>query len=174
MPLITVKAGTGMPPGTYPATLISISPKRMVTQYSKNGEEQDFLEWAWDVDGTEIRSLTTTATGPKSRIFEYLVALLGADKVVVDAGFEENDLVGKRALLSLVLNDDGFSKVDRVVAAPKQAPRAAQPAPRPSAVQPTPAAPAPAVGQRVTQQVIAPDDDDAPLPAYAGDDDLPF
>jgi hypothetical protein len=126
MPLITVKAGTpAIPPGTYLADLISIAPKRMVTQYSKNGEEQDFLEWTWLVHGkqkeAEINSLTTTATGPKSRIFEYLVALLGADKVVVDAGFEENDLVGKRVMVQIIATDDGFSKIDRIMGAPEGA-----------------------------------------------------
>jgi len=99
VPLITVKSGSSVPAGTWLAELVGIAPKRMVTQYSKNGEEQDFLEWTWLVHGKdgdgEINSLTTTATGPKSRIFEYLVALLGAAKVQVDAGFEESDLVGK-------------------------------------------------------------------------------
>ena len=141
MPLITVKAGTpAVAPGTYTATLIGIAPKRMVTQYSKNGEEQDFLEWTWDVNGTTITSLTTQATGPKSRIFEYLVALLGADKVVIDAGFEENDLVGKQVLVQIVATDDGFSKIDRIMGAPKGAAApAAAPAPVAAAAAPAPA-----------------------------------
>jgi hypothetical protein len=127
VPLITVKAATpSIAPGTYLGTLVGIAPKSLVTQYSKNGKPDDFLEWTWDIDGDEITSLTTLATGPKSRIFEYLVALLGADKVQIDAGFEENDLVGKSAMLSIIINDDGFSKVDRIVAAPKasKAPKA--------------------------------------------------
>lgn len=137
MPLITVKSGSSVPAGTWLADLLSIAPKRMVTQYSKNGEEQDFLEWTWLVHGPEdgeINSLTTTATGPKSRIFEYLTALLGADKVKVDAAFEESDLVGKQVMVQIVITDDGFSKIDKIMGAPKggkapaAAPAAAQPA----------------------------------------------
>ena len=139
MPLITVKSGSSVPAGTWLAELVGIAPKRMVTQYSKNGEEQDFLEWTWLVHGregdAEVTSLTTTATGPKSRIFEYLVALLGADKVKVDAGFEESDLVGKQVMVQIVLTDDGFSKIDKIMGAPQGGaqPVAATAAPVPAA-----------------------------------------
>lgn len=132
MPLIEVTAGAPtIPAGTYLAEVVGISPKSMVTRFSKNGEEQDFLEWTWLVHGkdddAEIRSLTTTQTGPKSRIFEYLVALLGAGRVDVGAGFEETDLIGKTAMVAIVINEEGFSKVDRVVAAPvAAAPRGAK------------------------------------------------
>jgi hypothetical protein len=136
VPLITVKAGTpAIPAGTYLADLIGITPKRMVTQYSKNGEEQDFLEWLWLVHGEdreiEVNSLTTTATGPKSRIFEYLVAMLGSDKVQIDAGFDESDLVGKQVMVQIITTDEGFAKIDRVMGAPKggkTAPAVAAPA----------------------------------------------
>jgi hypothetical protein len=130
VPLITVKAGTPIvPPGTYRADLVGIAPKRMVTAFSKNGEEQDFLEWTWLVHGenkqAEITSLTSVATGPKSRIFEYLVALLGADKVKIDAGFDEADLVGKTVMVQIVATEDGFSKVDKIMGAPKGQTKAA-------------------------------------------------
>jgi len=150
MPLITVSAGTpAIPAGTYPATLIGIAPKRMATSFT-NGEEQDFLEWTWLVEApekdVEITSLTSTATGPKSRIFEYLLALVGPEKAAVGAGFEENDLVGVKVLVSTVVTDQGFAKIDKIVAAPRgrQAAAAAAPAPRVQA------------------------------PAAAPDDDLPF
>jgi hypothetical protein len=132
MALITVKAAVPLiAPGTYDATLIGIAPKRMVTQFSKNGEEQDFLEWTWDVDGQTITSLTTVASGPKSRINEYLVALLGADKVTIGANFDEADLVGKVVMVQIVTTEDGFSKIDRLMAAKKTvtAPRATEAAP---------------------------------------------
>lgn len=122
MPLITVKAAVpSIPAGTHRATLISIAPKSMVTQYSKIGPdgkplEQDFLEWTWDIKGETINSLTTVASGPKSRINEYLVALMGADKVQIGAGFEESDLVGKQVMAQVIVNDDGFSKIDRLMA----------------------------------------------------------
>jgi hypothetical protein len=124
MPLITVSAGTpAIPAGTYPATLVGIRPKSLVTKFSTDGKEQDFLEWTWLVEApdkdVEINSLTSTATGPKSRIFEYLLALLGTPKVDVGAGFDEGDLVGKKVLVSTTVTEDGFAKIDQIVAAPR-------------------------------------------------------
>lgn len=139
MPLITVSAGTpAIPAGSYPATLVGIAPKRLVTKFSVNGEEQDFLEWAWLVEGpetdVEIRSLTSLATGPKSRIFEYLLALVGPQKAAVGAGFDENDLVGKKVMVSTIVDDGGFSKIDKIVAAPRArtAPAASAPVQAPT------------------------------------------
>lgn len=124
MPIITVTAGTpAIPAGTYLAELIDVTPKRMVTQYSKNGEEQDFLEWTWLLHASdrdvEITSLTTTATTPKSRINEYLTALLGADKVVVNASFDTDTLIGKQVMVQTIVQESGFAKIDKIVAAPK-------------------------------------------------------
>ena len=152
MPLITVSAGTPiLPPATYDATLIGIAPKKLTTKFSKPGVEDDFLEWTWLVEGedkdVEITSLTSVATGPKSRIFEYLTALLGADKVVIDAGFEEADLVGKKAQVSIVTTEDGFSKIDKIVS-PKVTRRAA-----------SAAAPAAAAAPVKAPAVDLPDDD---------------
>ena len=130
MPLITLSEGApAIPAGTYPATLVGINPKRMVTSFSKNGEEQDFLEWTWLVEAKdadiEVNSLTSTATGPASRIAEYLAALVGTDKAVIGAGFDEGDLVGKKVLVATSVTDKGFAKIEKVVAAPVAAPRRA-------------------------------------------------
>jgi hypothetical protein len=119
MPLIVVKdAVPTVAPGTYLATVIAVTEKSLVTKFSKDGKPDDFLEWTWDINGEEVRSLTSVASGPKSRTNEYLVALFGANKVNVGAGFDEKDLVGKSAMVQIVLNEEGFSKVDRVMAAP--------------------------------------------------------
>ena len=143
MPLITVSAGTPVvPAGTHPATLIGIAPKRLATKFSKPGEEDDFLEWTWLVEGpekdVEITSLTSVATGPKSRIFEYLVALMGAENVNIGLGLDENDLVGKKVQVQTIVTEDGFSKIDKLVALAKPRTRAAAPAAAPVA----PSAPA--------------------------------
>lgn len=148
MPLIVVGAGTPIvPPGTYPATLVAIAPKRLATKFSEPpGTEQDFLEWTWLVEGpdkdAEITSLTSLATGPKSTMFAILTALLGPDAVQVGAGFEESDLVGKPVMIQIV-EDQGFSKVDKVIAAPAKGRRGAAAAP--------------------AQDVKAQDDDDLPF-----------
>jgi hypothetical protein len=124
VPLITVTAGTpAVKPGTYPATLVGVTTKPVVSQYTTPpGQTVDMLEWTWLVEGpekdVEITTLSSFATTPKSNLMMYLVALMGADKVEVDAGFEEGDLVGKRVMVTVVTKDDGFAKIDKVVAAP--------------------------------------------------------
>ena len=158
MPLIEVSAGTpAIPAGTYLASVVGIAPKTMTTKFSKPGQEDDFLEWEWLVDydgGTELRSLTTTATGPKSRIFEYLTALLGGG-VEIGMGFEETDLIGKQAQLSIIVDENGFSKVDRIVAPLRASSSPAKSAPK--AAEAPKAAPAP-----------------EEAPEAASEDDLPF
>jgi hypothetical protein len=137
MPLFTINAGTPtVPAGTYPATLISITPKRMASQFADPpGSEQDVLEWTWLVEGpekdVEITSLTSYATSPKSNIRKYLVALIGAEKATAEGtGFDEGDLVGKKVMVGVVVADNGFSKIDTVVAAPRgRQAAAAAPAP---------------------------------------------
>jgi hypothetical protein len=155
VPLITVTAGTPvLPAATYPATLIGIAPKRMATKFSNPpGSEDDFLEWTWLVEGperdVEITSLTSVATGPKSRIVEYLVALLGADKVDVGLGLEENDLVGKKVQVQTIVTEDGFTKIDKIIGV--------------------------AVSRRASATAAAAAPVKAPAPPVANDlDDLPF
>jgi len=148
VPLIEVKPGTPLiPQGTYLAVLTGIKPKKLHTQYSKPGVEDDFLEWTWEIDTdektVEITSLTSLATGPKSRIYEYLLALVGPEKAQIGAGFEETDLVGKTVMASVVVTEDGFSKIETIVPAPKT--RAAAPAAAPKAeAKPVEVAPSPA------------------------------
>jgi hypothetical protein len=135
MPLIVVSAATPViPPGTYPATLIGIAPKKLITKFSKPGVEDDFLEWTWQVEGPdediEITSLTSVATGPKSRIVEYLTAMLGAEAVGVGLGFDEKDLVGKKVQVQTIVTEDGYSKIDKIVGAAQPRRATAVTAPR--------------------------------------------
>jgi hypothetical protein len=127
VPVITVSQGTPvLPPGSYQATLIDVVPKSFPTKYSKNGEDQNFFEWTWDVDGIEITSLTTQATGAKSRINEYLTAMLGKDGFKIGDNIDTDDLIGKQVTLAII-EDNGFSKVDRVVGPMKAPAPKAQP-----------------------------------------------
>jgi hypothetical protein len=141
MPLFTVSAGAPiLAPGTYPATVIGIAPKKLNTKFSQPGVEDDFLEWTWLVEGpeqdVEITSLTSVATGPKSAIVRYLTALLGAGNFDVGQGFEENDLVGKKAQV-VIVEKEGFSKIENVVASPVASRRGAAAPAAPAAVAPS-------------------------------------
>jgi hypothetical protein len=116
MPLIKVTSGApNIPPGTTAATLISLRPKVINTADG----EKDVLEWTFSTDNGEISAISSLNTGPKSKTFGFLVALLGKDNVNIDDGFDEPDLVGKQALASIVIDDRGWPKIDALIPMPK-------------------------------------------------------
>ena len=170
MPLITVKApAPALDPDTYLATLVGVRPLNMVTQYSKPDPKtgkpmaQDFIEWTWDVDGTEITSMCTLNFGEKATMTKILSALLGAGAVKVGMELEENDLVGNQVMIQVGLNDQGFSKIEGYVAAPKgKAEKQGALAALKAEVK------GPAEAPAVTQTVSPKREDDEP------EDDLPF
>jgi hypothetical protein len=135
MPVITVGSGaaTDIKPGTYEATLIAVNVKHLVPGFNNpNNEEKMFYEWVFALDnGEQVQGLTSSFTGPKSTTFKYLVALEGPDKVVPGVGFDTDLLIGKRALVQIGLNDNGWPRIEGLMpplkpAAPV-APRAAAP-----------------------------------------------
>lgn len=123
MPLFAIKeVEPTFPPGTYEMVLIAVKPKTITPKMGPDaGKELERLEWKWgdpEDEALDITQLTSFATSPKSRINEILVALLGPDNVQIGMEFEEADLIGKKALVTIGLNDAGYSRVDQVTALP--------------------------------------------------------
>lgn len=124
MPFITVSAGApsaDVEPGVYEATLIDVQEDTITTN---DRGDVDVYRWRWALDlgddnGVEVESLTSVNTSPKSKLFGYLVALLGADKVGVGKDFEQTDLIGREALITIIKNADGWPKVEQVTGKPK-------------------------------------------------------
>ena len=167
MSLITVGSGapeSELEPGTYPASLAALSQKRI----NVRGEDSDVFEWVFHIpvqdggDPIPVNGLTSTMTGPKSKTWAFLQALLGPQAVEPGKQFGPDDLVGKEALVNVELNANGYPKVTGIVAMPKSMARPAAPA---ATATPTPAAPA--APRRTVAQAVQPD-------AEGTDDDLPF
>lgn len=142
MPRITLTSGSPViEPGVYLADLIDVREKRLVTAFSKNGEEQDFFEWFWMVHGPDgdlqITSLTSLSPHPMSNITKYMTALVGADKAKPGLDMDTDELIGKTALVQIGLNDAGFARIEQIMAAPKtqKGQKAASPAPAPVATE---------------------------------------
>ena len=115
MPFITVGATSDVDAGTYEATLTAINEKMVPSKFN-NGEDAPALEWVFALDnGDEVNGLTSTYTSPKSKAFAYLTALLGKSRVVAGAGFELDDLIGKRALVQVGINDGGWPRIENVM-----------------------------------------------------------
>ena len=125
MSLIEVSAPvTDLEPGSYEMVLVAVQ-KKVIDSFVGEGlygpDSGERLVWTWgdpEDDTVEIDGLSTLSTGPKSRTFEILTALLGPDAVASGAKFDEKDLVGKRAIVTIALNDKGYPKVSAVTAVP--------------------------------------------------------
>lgn len=121
-----IKTSSGMPaldiePGTYPATLVGV---RQIT-IQVDGDDKTMFEWTFDLgDDLELSGLTSLFTGPKSKTWKFLVALLGAENVKVDQDFDPADLIGKTALVTVEPNRNGYPRVTECVAPPRTRTRA--------------------------------------------------
>ena len=88
---ITVNRGgpspdNDIPDGVYPLTLFEISDPRPVdaTRGPNAGKTIMLIDWSWTIswpghplDARTLDSATSTASGPKSKMFSYLTALFG-------------------------------------------------------------------------------------------------
>jgi hypothetical protein len=152
--LITVAAVPQFAPGTYKGVLRSLTEKTIelsagaaAKQGKTPGEKVNIYEWEFDcfditngerlVDedtGEDIiaKTATSQASGPKSKLYSFLVALVGPAGVAPGTGYDPEDLVGKSALISVVADEGGYPKVESMQAMPRATNRsraAAAPAP---------------------------------------------
>lgn len=157
MAFITVNAGgVDIPDGVYPVTLVEIKGPKIVTAQRgpKAGQEIALLDWVFavdegDHDGTQVETSTSTASGPKSKMYSYLTALFGGIAPLAGATFETTDLCGRRALATIRKDDNGWPRIENLGAMPAAmqqkgfakatgAPAAAAGAPAPAAAAGTP------------------------------------
>lgn len=103
--------------GTYPGTLESVDSSYTHPTYG------DGRKWNWLIehDGKidSLSSITSNNTGPQSKAYAYLTALLGR---APKAGERIEDPTGTRVLLQITHNDKGFPQVAAVLpyVAPQQ------------------------------------------------------
>jgi hypothetical protein len=89
--------------GVYPVVLTAISdPKTVTATRGPNaGKDVDLIDWDFAVDegqaeGYEITATTSTASGPKSKMYAYLTALFGGKAPPVGTQLQKEHLVGRR------------------------------------------------------------------------------
>jgi hypothetical protein len=155
--IITISAGapaSDITAGVYEVTLTDISePRTIYPQTGVNaGKEVQLRDWTFALeDGTEVTDSASTASGPKSKTFAWLTALLGGTPPAVGASYPKSQLIGREALATIAIDEGGWPKIANLSARPKA--RTAQP------VAAAPAA-APArqpVAQPVAQLVVTAD-----------------
>jgi len=140
MPFVTIGGGgsSSIEDGVYTIVVTEISdPKTVIVRAT--GDEIDLIDWTFAiVDGeyadSTITESTSTASGPKSKMYGWLSALLGARP---DAGqtFEKSDVIGRMGLATIARKEDGgWPKIVNLSALPKSMRVAPAPAAAPQSV----------------------------------------
>lgn len=135
MAFIEVKAGgSDIPDGAYHVQLSDIQgPKTvMATRGPNAGSEVALLDWVFHVaqpgtpnDGQEIVGTTSTASGPKSKLFAWLTALHSGVAPTPGTTFEKDQLIGRLAVATIQKDGDGWPRLINLGALPVAAQQAA-------------------------------------------------
>jgi hypothetical protein len=180
MPFLEVKnSGPDVPDGAYPMILVAIegdpeipnSPRHVVPEQGPNaGKDLYFWDWKFRINipgdhplnATEPFSYgTSTATGPRSKMYGVLTALLNGSRPTVGMTFEKDDLIGRQVYATVQRSETGYCDIVGFSPVPahlqQQAFAAATAAPQ------APAAPPPGAQPQFTPQQIIP-----PQPQPAG------
>jgi hypothetical protein len=126
VPLLTVTAGgPELPENVYSVTLRKIEgPKSIFPQSGPNaGQEVQIFDWLFEVDegeyeGTEIQATTSTASGPRSKMYSWITALMGGKAPAIGATFEAADLEGFRAIATVSRTETGWPRIENLGAFP--------------------------------------------------------
>jgi len=113
-------------PGTYPAKLVGIQ-----TFIVDEGtpDAKTLLQWEFTLDGTDdpempgyetiVTGASSTATGKRSKMRAWVTALYGREMdSAVTLSLLRDTLVGRPCMVAVVINENGYSRVDNVIAAP--------------------------------------------------------
>lgn len=128
-PFITVSKGgptEDIADGVYIVTLVDIKgPKTVTARRGVNaGKDVELLDWEFAVDdggpmaGYMISASSSTASGPKSKLYAFLTALFGGQAPAVGMSFEKPNLVGRRALATIQHDDGGYPIIANLGALP--------------------------------------------------------
>jgi len=124
-------ADNDIPDGVYPLRLIELSDPRPVdaTRGPNAGKTINLIDWSWTVDWPNhpldtriVESSTSTASGPKSKMYAYLTALFGGTPPPVGTQLRKVDLVGRAVYGTVNHDEDGWVRLANVSAIPAAVP----------------------------------------------------
>lgn len=135
MPFVEIKqGGPDIPDGVYPLQLNEIrgdendpeAPRHVVPEQGPNaGKDLYFWDWIFVVDtpgqpgdGEELRYGTSTATGPRSKMFGLLTALFNGVRPPVGTKLEKKQLIGRRVLATIARDEAGYVDIVNISAMP--------------------------------------------------------
>lgn len=128
------REGAPIEDGTYIVILSDIKgdptqankPKTVTAQRGpKAGQDIELWDWVFAIDqpgtpldGTIVESSTSTASGPKSKMYAYLTALNNGRAPAAGSKFSLQDLRGRRALATIRNDDQGWPRIENLSALP--------------------------------------------------------
>lgn len=126
MTFITVSQGgpsadNDIPDGVYAVILTDIKDPRTVTarRGPKAGQDIDLMDWIFAIHkpGSPlhdriIEGVTSTASGPRSKMFAWLTALLGGKPPQVNQQFAKTDLVARMAVATISHDEGGWPQIN--------------------------------------------------------------
>jgi hypothetical protein len=187
VPLFEVKAGgPDIPDGVYSVIVVDITgPHTRTAQNGPNaGETYTAFDWTFAIDdgpyeGTVLQENSSTASGPRSKLYKWLTALLNGQRPQVGAKFEVTDLRGRRAFATVQRETpDAWPKIVNLGAMPianlQQGFATATGAPVQA---PAPQPPADAIAAMPIRQIVPPQPvqpQAAPAAPVPSTDQLPF
>ena len=117
----TLDIGGDIQPGTYLCTLVGLERFTIVSNGEYDtpaGEEIHKLRWQFAADDDSmIEGSTSLATGPRSKMRAWMNGI-GVD-ISKPAKIKLHDLLGRSALVTVALNEQGYATISSVVAPPK-------------------------------------------------------
>jgi hypothetical protein len=119
MPSIEISAsGPNIEDGVYPLQLSAIvgDPDQpdVPRKWHDPVKDEDVYFWDWVFhmdDGTELRCGTSTKTGPRSKMFPLLTALLGGRAPKYGDKLDFKDLIGRMVLGTVQRQESGYSDI---------------------------------------------------------------
>lgn len=123
MPEITIGANiSNAEAGSQVGTLRKVSEPHLVTMPENSpfgGGDVWMMDWEWDLpNGETLRESTSTASGPKSKFFERIMALNNGRAPMVGEKINTDAFVGRSAILTIAIKESGWPKIVNVGAIP--------------------------------------------------------
>jgi hypothetical protein len=99
-------------------------PKSITPQRGPNaGQTVVVYDWTFEIldgdyAGTELRGTTSAASGPRSKMYSWLTALMGGTPPAEGTVFTEDSLLGQACLATILRDDSGWPKIEQLAGLP--------------------------------------------------------
>ena len=123
---------TSRPASTRSPSIDISEPRTIYPQTGPNaGKEVQLRDWTFALeDGNEVTGSASTASGPKSKTYAWLTALLGGTPPAVGQSYPKSQLLGREALATITIDEGGWAKIDNLSRCPGAPAAAPVPPPR--------------------------------------------